>query len=413
VTPLSTMPLTVLTDSDVRSLLLSLNRADILDLQHNLAEALHQYSTGTNENGCCSLHQPQRTSISLKDGQTTLFMPASTSTSTGMKIVTLSDAKPTVPSSASSILSGSTLTPSPSIASSQSTTPRGSLTLLDNTGTPLGLINAEELTAFRTALAATIILNRRSHVNTVTVFGAGKQAFWHIRIALLLRGHDIKHVNIINRSFARAQTLMQELYSEDHHEWGSNTKFSILSSDFGEYHRLLKEEVRKADVLLCCTPSYEPLFPAEYLTATEGRKKGRFISAIGSYKPHMCELHPDILRQAVTTAHHHHHHHKHAASEGVIVVDSLSSCMAEAGEIIQAGITPEQLVEVGELLMVKKAALKEVEKGGEGEKGLKNWLEKGNVIYKSVGLGLMDVCVGEDVCRMARDRGVGTIIENF
>lgn len=408
------MPLTVLTDSDVRTLLLSLTRADVLDLQHNLAEALHQYSTGTNDNGCCSAHQPQRISISPQKGQTTLFMPASTSTSTGMKVITLSDPTPTVASSsASSALSDDTLTPSPSIASSQSTTPRGSLTLLDSTGSPLGLINAEELTAFRTALAASIILYRRSHVQTITVFGAGKQAFWHIRIALLLRGHDIKHVNIINRSFARARTLMQDFYSADHHEWRSDAKFSILSSEFGEYQRLLKEEVRKADVLLCCTPSASPLFPAEYLTATEGRKKGRYISAIGSYKPHMCELHPDILRQAVATTQHHHHHHKHAATEGVIVVDSLTACMKEAGEIIQAELTPEQLVEVGELLMVRKAALKEIEKGGDGEKGMKNWIERGNVIYKSVGLGLMDVCVGEDICRLARERGIGTIIENF
>ena len=407
------MPLTVLTDSDVRTLLLSLTRADILDLQHNLAEALHQYSTGTNDNGCCSVHQPQRISISPQTGQTTLFMPATTSTSTGMKVITLSDPTPTLASAASSALSDDTLTPSPSIASSQSTTPRGSLTLLDSTGSPLGLINAEELTAFRTALAASILLHRRAHVQTMTVFGAGKQAFWHIRIALLLRGHDIKHVNIINRSFARARDLMREFYAADHDEWRSDAKFSILSGEFGEYQRLLKEEVRKADVLLCCTPSFEPLFPAEYLTATEGRKKGRYISAIGSYKPHMCELHPDILRQAVATAQHHHHHHKHAASEGVVVVDSLTACMKEAGEIIQAGLTPEQLVEVGELMMVKKAALKEIEKGGEGEKGMKDWIERGNVIYKSVGLGLMDVCVGEDICRLARERGIGTVIENF
>ena len=407
------MPLTVLTDSDVRTLLLSLSRADVLALQHNLAEALHQYSTGTNEHGCCSSNQPARISVSPKKGQTTLFMPATTGTSIGMKVITLSDATPTVTSSASSALSDDTLTPSPSIASSQSTTPRGSLTLLDSTGAPLGLINAEELTAFRTALAASIILYRRSHVQTITVFGAGKQAFWHIWIALLLRGHDIKHVNIINRSFARARTLMQAFYSADLHEWRSDAKFSILSSEFGEYDRLLKEEVRKADVLLCCTPSFEPLFPAGYLTATEGRKKGRYISAIGSYKPHMCELHPDILRQAVTTVQHHHHHHKHAASEGVIVVDSLTSCMKEAGEIIQAGLAPEQLVEVGELMMVRKAALEEIEKGGDGEKGMKNWIERGNVIYKSVGLGLMDVCVGEDICRLARERGIGIVIENF
>lgn len=407
------MPLTVLTDSDVRTLLLSLSRDDVLELQHNLAEALHQYSTGTNDNGCCAVHQPQRISIS-KNGQTTLFMPATSSTSTGMKVVTLSDSTPAVTtSSASSTSTDETLTPSPSLASSQSTTPRGSLTLLDSTGSPLGLINAEELTAFRTALASSIILHRRSHVHTITVFGAGKQAFWHIWIALLLRGDDIKHVNIINRSFARARTLMQEFYAAEHREWRSDAKFSFLSGEFGEYARLLKEEVRKADVLLCCTPSAEPLFPAEYLTATEGRKKGRYVSAIGSYKPHMCELHPDILRQAVATAQHGHHHHKHATSAGVIVVDSLTACMKEAGEIIQAGLTPEQLVEVGELLMVKKAALKEVERGGDGEKGMKDWIERGNVIYKSVGLGLMDVCVGEDICRLARERGIGTVIENF
>ena len=127
----------------------------------------------------------------------------------------------------------------------------------------------------------------------------------------------------------------------------------------------------------------------------------------------MVELHPDILRQAVSPEHKH-HHHKHADKGGVIVVDSLSACLKEAGEIIQAGITAEQLVEVGELLMVKKASLKEIEMGtGEGEKGLKKWLSGGNVIYKSVGLGLMDICVGEDLVALAMERGVGTTIAEF
>ena len=44
---------------------------------------------------------------------------------------------------------------------------------------------------------------------------------------------------------------------------------------------------------------------------------------------------------------------------------------------------------------------------------MRDWIERGNVIYKSVGLGLMDVCVGEDVCRLARERGIGTVIEGF
>ena len=280
-------------------------------------------------------------------------------------------------------------------------------------GTPYALVSAEELTAFRTALASTFILNKRQHVHNITVFGAGKQAYWHIRLALLLKGAAIHHVDIVNRSFNRANELMREIYSDD---WASirheKLKVSIVSSEYGEYTRLLKEHVRSADALFLCTPSVDPLFPAEHLTSSEGRKKGRYISAIGSYRPHMVELHPDILRQAVAPDHKH-HHHKHAENSGVIIVDSLEACLKEAGEIRQAGIKPEQLVEVGELFMIKKAAMKEIEMGGQGEKGLRRWLESGNVIYKSVGLGLMDICVGEDIVAVAREKGIGTTIDGF
>ena len=431
------MPLTVLTDSDVRALLLTLDRDDILELQHNLAGAFHEYSTGNNDAGCASDYQPHRTVITRKCGQTTLFMPASTGSTVGMKIVSLrGDAPKREPSitsttsdlsglsltpastmasdqSTKSSVSGTSFSPPASIASSESTTPRGTLTLLDFHGTPMGIVNAEELTAFRTALAACMMFNKRQHVHTVTVFGAGKQAYWHIRLALLLRGSEIKHVNIINRSFERTTKLMQEFYDSNHVEWRSNVKFSALSPQFGEYGRLLKEEVRKADVIFCCTPSTDPLFPAEFLTSTEGRKKGRFVSAIGSYKPHMTELHPDIFRQAVEPSNHHHHHHKHAPKGGVIIVDSLESCLKEAGEIIQAKLKPEHLVEIGELLMVKKAALKEIELGGPGEKGLLDWLVKGNVLYKSVGMGLMDLVVGGDLVTLARERGYGTTVKDF
>ena len=303
------------------------------------------------------------------------------------------------------------------MASSQSTTPRGSLTLLTAAGLPYAFMAAEELTAFRTALAATMIFNRRSNVHTITVFGAGKQAEWHIRLALILRPGEVHHVDIVNRSFMRAKRIMHDFYASP--EWEAirlanpNLRFSIVSPASSEYQRLLKEHVRKADVIFCCTPSTAPLFPHEHLTNTGGRSKGRFVSAIGSYRPHMAELHPEILRQAVAPDHKH-HHHRHADKGGVIVVDSLEACLKEAGEIIQAGIDPEKLVEMGELLMVKKASMKEIEMGtGEGEKGLRDWLMKGNVIYKSVGIGLMDVCVGEDLVQMARERGIGTYVDNF
>lgn len=44
---------------------------------------------------------------------------------------------------------------------------------------------------------------------------------------------------------------------------------------------------------------------------------------------------------------------------------------------------------------------------------LSRWLTAGNVVYKSVGMGLMDLVVGMDVVQLAREKGVGTLVENF
>jgi hypothetical protein len=93
--------------------------------------------------------------------------------------------------------------------------------------------------------------------------------------------------------------------------------------------------------------------------------------------------------------------------------------LREAGEIIQAKLTPDQVVELGELLMLKREAERQkgvhVEEGCnlQQDKGLKEWLTRGNVIFKCVGIGLMDVVVGNELVRMARERGVGTTIDNF
>ncbi|PSK35978.1 hypothetical protein B9Z65_5793 [Elsinoe australis] len=380
-------------------------------------------------------------------------MPASAHTGLGIKVVTL--ATPKDPNSISlenlSIASGNsgspraslssrdtssttTFNPPDSMSSADTTTPRGSLTLLDEQGTPTALINAEELTAFRTALATNALLKKRQSVHDVTVFGAGKQAYWHVRLAMLLRGDEIHHMNIINRSFDRARELIMRLWNplpgnENYenplgHKYYSKTKSSIITPQSPEYQRLLKEQVRSANVIFCTTPSTEPLFPASYLTNPGGRHKGRYIGLVGSYKPHTIEVHPDVLRAAVAPHNEHRHHHKHQKEGGVIVVDSVEACLQEAGEVIQAKLKPDQVVELGELIMLRRDAEQRAKdrkdpsddaKGVQVQEseGLKEWLTKGNVIYKSVGLGLMDVVVGGELVRLAREMGIGTTIENF
>lgn len=137
----------------------------------------------------------------------------------------------------------------------------------------------------------------------------------------------------------------------------------------------------------------------------------------------MVELHPDVVRYAVAPHHEHKHLHKRQKEGGAIIVDTVTGCLKEAGEVIQAKLTPDQVVELGELFMLKRDAEKRMRDKGEKDmesgcklaetSGLREWLQGGNVIYKSVGLGLFDITVGNALVRLARERGVGTTIENF
>ncbi|KAB8336805.1 hypothetical protein FH972_021114 [Carpinus fangiana] len=543
------MPLTVLTDDDVRDVLDSLTREDVEHMQKQLADALHNYSTAIEpeDSGCCSSNQPSRIAMKGKEGSTTLFMPATSDSGFGVKIVSISESKKdsgkpgsyfpdssaastyttsstssnpaplsqghrssTVSTTSSSSSSTNQITvplwdpttPMPEDSSSTtsssepSTTPRGSITLLTPSGQPRAIVNATTLTAFRTALASSLLFRQRASVHTVTVFGAGHQAFWHVYLSLLLRGPEIHHLHLINRSFERAQKLYMNLASCVNPAitdafLGGKLRPSLLTPEYGEFTRLLKDHVRAADVIYCCTPSTTPLFPATHITNHGGRQKARYIAAIGSYKPHMIELAPEILRQAVRgpgndKEHHEQKHHgmhlhqRHATEGGAVVVDSIEGAMREAGEVIKAGLGGQGLVEVGELVMLKrshwaeKAAREERERakrekegkekhhgGGHGlghlfhhhhrsksgstvssgnsehdskeekerkqdkrdrekrreqeqhDGGLREWLERGNVVYKSVGIGLMDIVVGMEVVRLAEERGLGTHVPDF
>jgi ornithine cyclodeaminase/alanine dehydrogenase-like protein (mu-crystallin family) len=229
--------------------------------------------------------------------------------------------------------------------------PTGSLTLYAPDGSPVGFLHAQTLTAFRTALASSCLLMKRATVKTLTVFGAGIQAYWHIRLALMLRGRSIKTVNIINREFSNnVKEIMRQFYQvprkiKEREGW-EQAEFSILTPGYGEYERLQREHILAADVIYCCTPSTEELFDGGILTSYEGRHKGRLIVAIGSYTKDMRELPKDLLVQAIKPHEHgRFHFHKHATEGGVIVVDTLRGALREAGEIIDAGLEPKQLVE--------------------------------------------------------------------
>lgn len=229
--------------------------------------------------------------------------------------------------------------------------PTGAITLFSATGQPVGILHASTLTAFRTALASVCLVVKRNRVQTITAFGSGEQAYWHIRLSLMLRGSTIRHVYIINRQFSEsAKRILQRLYavpseSKQREGW-TDAKFALLTPGYGDFSRLLREHLLAADVVFCCTPSKEPLFDHSYLTSGEGRRKGRLIVAIGSYTPDMIEIPLEVMHMAVRThATGHRHFHKHAIEGGVVIVDTLDGALTEAGEVIQGGLTPNQLIE--------------------------------------------------------------------
>jgi ornithine cyclodeaminase/alanine dehydrogenase-like protein (mu-crystallin family) len=515
------MPLTILSDSQVKEILENLTKEDVETLQESMKNALHEYSTGKTNDGACANNQPKRTISEWKDGSTSLFMPSTSSAGIGLK----GQMAPLTTQAEGGIDSCTVVTlPAPQdsaeideepeyeetakgpILKAALTTAQGALTIMSNDGRPTGFLNAEEITAFRTALASSILLIRRSKVKTLTVFGTGKQAYWHVRLALKLRGSTIRRVYFINRVYnTRVQEIMTnfmttkyiDLETKEREGW-KDCLFNMVTPSYGEYDRLLKEQVRKADVIFCTTPSTEPLFDHTILTNTEGRKKGRLIVAIGSYKPHMIELPPEILLQAVKFHGAHAHYHRHAEEGGVIVIDTLASTK-ESGEFVQAQIDSSKSVELGELVMLdmmdettadesaiddspsdslestpistplsphdtSRSALASIfrensldntsangsnskspsrkssfssisrkssfvlrrrhgsagslnnrpkKKQTEKEDQRSRWLSRGNVVYKSVGLGLMDLVVGGDLVKLAREKGIGVMIDEF
>lgn len=274
----------------------------------------------------------------------------------------------------------------------------------------------------------------------------------------------------------------------EHHSdiFRQRTKFGMISPSYNEYERLAKDQIRSADIIICATPSEKPLFHHSILTSTNGRIKPRLIIAVGSFKPAMIELPPEILMQAVKHHGDHIHMRKRAVEGGCVIAD-IAKCMEQTGEFLGAKLEPHHVVELGEIVMLEEqfaheqeeeesaiddsesyasrdslnlidgrsslaSALSEVSLGSSSrrssrsssfsdikrrsslvfrkrkhtlgnhpperqpskdEQEMNDWLVNGNVIYKSVGLGLMDLVVGVDVVKLANIKHIGTTIPDF
>jgi ornithine cyclodeaminase/alanine dehydrogenase-like protein (mu-crystallin family) len=192
----------------------------------------------------------------------------------------------------------------------------GELTLLDAaTGEAKARLPAEDVTLLRTAACSAIAtdLLAPEAADSLALFGSGPQAAHHAEAVLAVR--PIKRVMIYGRDRKRAEKLGEELQS----------RFAIAADISPSLAKL-----RDAAIICTATNARVPLFEADDVRADA------HINAIGAYRPDMCELPPALLKDAA------------------IFVDSIAPAAREAGDLLKAFGTPEEVTRhiraIGELV---------------------------------------------------------------
>ncbi|HEX9795604.1 MAG TPA: hypothetical protein VGA52_01310, partial [Anaerolineales bacterium] len=110
---------------------------------------------------------------------------------------------------------------------------------------------------------------------------------------------------------------------------------------------------------------------------------GTHITGVGSYTPHMQEVDEITVQQAK------------------IVVDSLQSCLAEAGDLIiplEKGLISKLNIH-GELGQIVNGELPARQSADE------------ITFFKSVGVAVQDAAAAAEVLRVAEAEGLGTVVE--
>ena len=196
---------------------------------------------------------------------------------------------------------------------------------------PEALLDGAELTAIRTAAVSALATDRlaRPDARSLVVFGAGTQARVHVEAMRAVR--PIASVAIVGRDPGRARALADELGAE-------------LADP---------EAVAGADIVCTCTTSAEPLFDGARLAS------GTHVNAIGAYRPDLRELDDTAMRRAT------------------VVVETRAAALAEAGDVIGAGLDPDALLELGDVV-----------RGATGRPE-----PDAITVFKSVGLALEDLAV--------------------
>ena len=219
------------------------------------------------------------------------------------------------------------------------------------TGYPLAIMDATEITAYRTGAAAAIaskyLARRNSH--TLGIIGAGYQA--HTQI--------LAHAELFNPISINAFDVSQAAVGKLVH---SLPRFSIKNCPL--------EEAVASDIVCTLTPSVTPIIRRDWVSP------GTHINAIGADAPGKQELDPSILKEAI------------------VVVDDMKQA-GSSGEInvpIQKGIysTGEVYGTLAEVIVGRKKRRTD---------------NKAITVFDSTGIAVEDIAVAKVLFEKAKQVG--------
>ena len=230
------------------------------------------------------------------------------------------------------------------------------------TGFPLAVMDAAEITAIRTAAAsavATRALARRD-ASHLAILGTGEQAATHLESISEVR--SLRTVRLWGRSIEKATRFAAE--------HGPRLSLTI------EVSKTAEEAVKGADIICTVTASPEPVLNGVWLA------RGAHVNLVGSSRLNSREADDDVV----------------AGSR--FFVDSRTSARAEAGELkhaIDAGLVSDShiLGEIGEVLSGKVV-------GRTGNHDI--------TVYKSLGVAAQDLAAAHVIYDRAMHDGIGTVV---
>ena len=214
-------------------------------------------------------------------------------------------------------------------------------------GELLAKLDGDSITSIRTGavsgLATKYFSSPKSEV--LAIFGTGVQATTQVEAVVSCR--PIKKIFVYSRNVKSAKRFSNYIHN-----------FHSINAYPGS-----EKDLKNADIICTATPSENSLFDLDAI------KNGVHINAIGSFKPHMKEIHSDIINSSK------------------IIVDSLEACKEEAGDLIQAKNESDWdfdnvFIQLGEVSKIEEKFID---------------LHQDNTLFKSVGLAFQDLVIVESL----------------